>query len=151
MSPQPSSASSQPTLLTSTQLTDLIDKHFPNVHEGSGRIVISSVGQNAATLRMLADPSMIRPGGTVSGPSMFKLADLAVYVAILAKLGEPAIQAVTTSMTMNFLRRPAAGDLVADVRILKFGRRLVVADVTMRSAGDPEIVAHATGTYALPS
>jgi hypothetical protein len=87
MPTQHSSDRPQPTLLTAAELTDLIDKHFPNVHEGSGRIVIASVGQNAATLRMLADPNMIRPGGTVSGPSMFKLADLAVYVAILAKPG----------------------------------------------------------------
>jgi uncharacterized protein (TIGR00369 family) len=139
------------TLWTAADVTDLIDQHFPHVHEGSGRLIIESVGENAATVRMQADPSMIRPGGTVSGPSMFKLADLAIYAAVLARLGPNGIEAVTTSMTMNFLRRPAPGDLVARVRVLKFGRRLVVAEVTMTSGDAPEIVAHATGTYAVPT
>jgi uncharacterized protein (TIGR00369 family) len=138
------------TLWTAADVTRLIDKVFPHVHEGSGRLIIEHVGENVATLRMLADPSMIRPGGTVSGPSMFKLADLAVYAAVLARLGEDGIEAVTTNMTMNFLKRPAPGDIVAQVRMLKFGRRLAVADVTMTSEGSAEIIAHATGTYALP-
>jgi uncharacterized protein (TIGR00369 family) len=140
-----------PTLWTAEDVTHLIDKHFPHVHEGSGRLIIEHVGENAATVRMCADTSMIRPGGTVSGPAMFKLADLAVYAAVLGRLGENGIQAVTTSMTMNFLRRPAPGDIVAKVRVLKFGRRLVVAEVNMTSGDDPEIVAHATGTYAVPT
>jgi uncharacterized protein (TIGR00369 family) len=139
------------TLWTAADVTNLIEQHFPHVHEGSGRLIIESVGENVATVRMQADPSMIRPGGTVSGPSMFKLADLAVYAAVLARLGQDGIEAVTTSMTMNFLRRPAPGDIVARVRVLKFCRRLVVAEVTMTSGHDPEIVAHATGTYAVPS
>jgi uncharacterized protein (TIGR00369 family) len=138
------------TLWTVADVTRLIDKVFPHVHEGSGRLIIEHVGENVATVRMLADPSMIRPGGTVSGPSMFKLADLAVYAAVLARLGEDGVEAVTTNMTMNFLRRPPPGDIVAQVRLLKFGRRLAVADVTMTSGDAPEIIAHATGTYALP-
>jgi uncharacterized protein (TIGR00369 family) len=136
---------------TAFDVTAMIEQHFPHVHEGSGRLIIESVGENVATVRMQADPSMIRPGGTVSGPSMFKLADLAVYAAVLARLGTDGIEAVTTSMTMNFLRRPAPGDLIAHVHVLKFGRRLVVAEVTMTSGDDPEIVAHATGTYAIPT
>lgn len=139
------------TLWTAADVTGLIEQHFPHVHEGSGRLIIESVGENAATVRMQADPLMIRPGGTVSGPAMFKLADLAVYAAVLARLGEDGIEAVTTSMTLNFLRRPAPGDIVARVRVLKFGRRLVVAEVTMTSGDDPEIVAHATGTYSVPT
>jgi acyl-coenzyme A thioesterase PaaI-like protein len=123
------------TLWTAADVTRLIEQHFPHVHEGSGRLIIEHVGENVATVRMQADPSMIRPGGTVSG---------------LARLGEDGIEAVTTSMTMNFLRRPAPGDILARVRVLKFGRRLVVAEVTMTSGDDPEIVAHATGTYAVP-
>jgi uncharacterized protein (TIGR00369 family) len=138
-------------LWTAEDVTRLIDKHFPHVHEGSGRLVIESVGENAATVRMCADTSMIRPGGTVSGPAMFKLADLAVYAAVLGRLGEDGIEAVTTSMTMNFLRRPAPGDIIARVRVLKFGRRLVVAEVNMTSGEDPAIVAHATATYAVPT
>jgi uncharacterized protein (TIGR00369 family) len=137
-------------LWTAVDVTRLIDQHFPRVHEGSGRIIIEHVGENAATVRMCEDETMIRPGGTVSGPAMFKLADLAVYACVLGRLGEDGIQAVTTSMTMNFLCRPEPGDILAEVRVLKFGRTLVVAEVSMTSAGSSEIVAHATGTYALP-
>jgi uncharacterized protein (TIGR00369 family) len=132
-------------------ITALIEAHFPQVHEGSGRLEILSAGDRKATVRMLADERMMRPGGTVSGPAMFKLADFSVYVAILAVLGESALQAVTTSMTMNFLTRPKPGDLVGEARLLKLGRRLAVAEVAIHSAAETELVAHATSTYVLPS
>ena len=85
----------------------------------------------------------------MSGPSIVALADLALYVAILAQIGA-VTGAVTTSITLNFLRRPAPRDLVADCRLLKLGRRLAVGDVTIRSEGAAEPVAHATGTYSIP-
>ncbi|MFZ4809254.1 MAG: PaaI family thioesterase [Hyphomicrobiaceae bacterium] len=132
------------------QLTALMEQHFPQVHEGSGRLEIESAGGGAACVRMHQDERMLRPGGTVSGPMMFKLADFAVYVAILADRGTAALQAVTSNMTMNFLSRPAPGDLVAQVKLLKVGRRLAVAEVALTVAGSPDLVAHATATYALP-
>lgn len=132
-------------------VTLLIDRHFPQVHEGSGPLVIERVGGRSARVRMTHDQRMMRPGGTVSGPSMFKLADFSIYVAILAELGEGALQAVTTSLTINFLTRPDPGDMLGDARLIKVGRRLAVAEVELYSAGVEEMVAHATGTYALPS
>lgn len=136
--------------LAVAELTELIALHFPQVHEGSGRLVIEAAGDGGARVRMHQDERMLRPGGTVSGPMMFKLADFAVYVAILADLGTGALQAVTTSMTMNFLTRPAPGDLLAVVKLLKVGRRLAVAEVELYVAGVDAMVAHATATYALP-
>ena len=132
------------------QVTALIEEHFPQVQEGTGRLCIESFGPHTAVVRMAQDPRAIRPGGTIMGPAMFKLADFAVYAAILAELGAGAIPAVTTSMTMNFLSRPEPADLLAHVRLIKLGRRLVVGEVEIYSEGKPDMVAHATSTYALP-
>lgn len=128
----------------------LIETHFPHVHEG-GAIAIERLTRDWARLRMTTDPLQIRPGGTVSGPSMFKLADFSVYVIVLGALGDAAVEAVTSNLTISFLRRPEPRDLIADVRVLKLGRRLAFADVTLTSAGDARPVAHATATYAIPS
>jgi uncharacterized protein (TIGR00369 family) len=92
----------------------------------------------------------IRPGGTVSGPTMFMLADTALYIAVLASIGPKAL-AVTTNMSINFLRKPAVKDLIADCRLLKLGTRLAVGEVAIYSDGEAEPVAHATGTYSIPS
>lgn len=132
-------------------LTELIDLHFPQVHEGSGPLLIEQVDSRTARVRMTQDIRMVRPGGTISGPTMFKLADFTIYVAILAELGEGALQAVTTSLNINFLTRPIPGDMLAEARLIKVGRRLVVAEVELYAAAHDEMVAHATGTYALPT
>jgi uncharacterized protein (TIGR00369 family) len=136
--------------LSADQVTALVEEHFPQVQEGTGRLCIESFGPHTAVVRMAQDPRAIRPGGTIMGPAMFKLADFAVYAAILAELGAGAIPAVTTSMTMNFLSRPEPADLLAHVRLIKLGRRLVVGEVEIYSEGKPDMVAHATSTYALP-
>ena len=137
--------------LSIEQVTALVDEHFPQVHEGNGRIALEFLAPSTARLRMPQDPRSIRPGGTVSGPTMFKLADFSVYALLLAHLGEDALPAVTTSMTINFLSRPEAADLIAHTRLIKLGRRLAVAEIEIYSEGNPDMVAHATGTYALPS
>jgi acyl-coenzyme A thioesterase PaaI-like protein len=105
-----------PALLDATQVTRLVDAHFPQIREGNGRVSIERIDAQEAVVRMAFDERLIRPGGTVSGPAMFKLADFGVYVAILARLGEAGLQAVTTSMTMNFLSRPSPADLVARIK-----------------------------------
>ncbi len=132
-------------------VTRLIEQHFPLVHEGSGQLVIEAVAPGAARVRMRQDPRNIRPGGTVAGPAMFKLADFAVYVAIIGQLGEAGIQTATASMTMNFLSRPEPADMIAHVRLIKVGRRLAVADVELFSDGKAAMVAHAISSYALPT
>jgi uncharacterized protein (TIGR00369 family) len=92
----------------------------------------------------------LRPGGTVSGPAMFSLADVAVYLAILAMIGPEAL-AVTTNASIDFMRKPAAGrDLIAEARLLKLGRALAVGDVLVFSEGVAEPVARASFTYSIP-
>ena len=80
---------------------------------------------------------------------MMGLADIALYAAILANIG-PVALAVTTNLSFNFLRKPATGDLVAECRLLKLGRRLAVGEVAITAVGSPDLVCHATGTYSIP-
>jgi uncharacterized protein (TIGR00369 family) len=91
----------------------------------------------------------LRPGGTISGPTLMGLSDRAAYLLVLSMIG-PVALAVTTNLNINFLSKPAARDLFADARVLKLGKRLAVVEVTMRSDGEDTIVAHATVTYSIP-
>ncbi len=91
----------------------------------------------------------LRPGGTVSGPTMMELADFAMYVAVFSAIG-PQPLAVTTNLNINFLRKPAAADLIADAKLMKVGKRLAVGEVIIRSEGQDEPVAHVTSTYSIP-
>ncbi len=91
----------------------------------------------------------LRPGGTISGPTMMALADIALYVAVLAAIG-PVPLAVTINLSINFLRRPGRCDLTAEARLLKLGSRLATGEVTLRCEGEKEAVAHATATYSIP-
>lgn len=102
------------------------------------------------TLRLVAGERHLRPGGTVSGPALFALADVAMYLAILSRIG-PVALAVTTNCSIDFMRKPEAGrDLLAEARVLKLGRVLAVGDVLVFSEGRPEPVARAGLTYSLP-
>ncbi len=100
-------------------------------------------------MRMPFDTAHLRPGGTVNGPVMLTLADIAVYVLVLGLIG-PVELAVTTSLNANFLRRPRAADLIAEARLLKLGKRLAVGEVTIYSDGEDEPVCHVTATYSIP-
>jgi len=108
-----------------------------------------NIGAGEATLRLPFNDNMLRPGGTVSGPTMMALADACMYAVILSAIGQVKL-AVTTSFNINFLHRPAPGDLLCEGHILKLGKRLAVMDVTLHSEGHSEPVAHATGTYSIP-
>jgi len=108
-----------------------------------------SLGPSTAVLRLPFNDNMLRPGGTVSGPTMMALADACMYAVVLSAIG-PVKLAVTTSFNINFLHRPAPGDLLCEGRILKLGKRLAVMDVTLHSEGHEQPVAHATGTYSIP-
>ena len=133
-------------MLTVAEITEYLDEVFPQIRS---LMVVEEVGPMRARMRMPVDESHLRPGGTVSGPAMFTLADCAFYVATLAMIGREAL-AVTTSLSINFLRKPARRDLIGEARILKLGQRLSVGDVTLTSEGDDRPVAHATMTYAIP-
>jgi uncharacterized protein (TIGR00369 family) len=126
-----------------------LDREFPQLHY-DGRIYhVEAVGPLSARLRMDYHERQLRPGGTLSGPAMMALADLALYVAILAHIG-PVGLAVTTNLTFNFLRKPGPGALWADARLIKLGKRLAVGEVGLRSGKGPDLVCHATGTYSIP-
>lgn len=113
-------------------------------------VSVEAVGYHTARLRQVVDERHVRPGNTVSGPTMMALADCGLYVALLAEYGLIPL-AVTTNLTINFLNKPPAGfDIIAECRLLKTGKRLVVGDVSLYSDGRPELIAHVTGTYALP-
>ena len=139
------------TAMSADALNAFFDREFPQLtHAGERSIVVESVAAMACTLRLANHDRHLRPGGTISGPAMFTLADVALYATILAQIG-PVGLVVTTNMTINFMRKPAPRDLLAECRLMKLGRTLAVGEVVLRSAGHPEIVAHATGTYAIPS
>jgi uncharacterized protein (TIGR00369 family) len=121
---------------------------FPELW-GRGQLQIEDIAPMAATLRLVHHSRHLRPGGTISGPVMFALCDVALFVAILGELGRVA-QAVTTNVSINFLRRPAPADLIGRAKLIKLGKRLAVGEVALYSGGESEMVAHATGTYSLP-
>lgn len=108
-----------------------------------------SFQRGRARLRLAYDEAFVRPGGTISGPTLFALADLALYAAVLSEVG-PVPLAVTTDMTIHFLRRPSPAALVADATILKAGQKLVYGQIGISSEADDALVCHATGTYAVP-
>ncbi|MDP2740442.1 MAG: PaaI family thioesterase [Pseudorhodobacter sp.] len=111
---------------------------------------VEALTPDGITMRLLVAERHLRPGGTVSGPSIFALADVAVYLAILSRIG-PVALAVTTSSSLDFLRKPAAGrDLLAETRLLKLGQRLAVGEVLIYAEGATEPAARATMTFSIP-
>lgn len=128
-----------------TILNDFFVKEFSQVG-----LRVEALGDHTATVRYPIDERALRPGGTVSGPVMFTAADCAMYAAILGHYGLIPL-AVTTNMSINFLRKPRAdADILAVCHLLKAGKALVVAEVDIFSEGSDEAVAHATGTYSIP-
>jgi uncharacterized protein (TIGR00369 family) len=138
----------QPTM-TREEVSAFLDREFPQIHYGGRTYFVEEVEPMGARVRMAYHERHIRPGGTLSGPSMMALADLALYAAILAQIG-PVALAVTTSLSFNFLRKPAQGDLVGHCRLFKLGRMLAVGEVGIYADRSEEMVCHATGTYAIP-
>ena len=129
-----------------TELQAFLSKEFPQKN-----FLIESFEKNTVTVRRIVSSGDLRPGGTISGPTMMDLADCALYVAVLREIGIVAL-AVTTSLNINFLRKPVAGkDLLGVCKILKLGRSLAVGEVSIYSEGDDEPVAHSVGTYAIPT
>ena len=128
-------------------LTAFMDAEFPQVRGDFG---IEAVTDDGIRMRLHVGEKNLRPGGTVSGPSMFSLADVAIYLATLSRIGPEAL-AVTTNCSIDFMRKPRAHtDLIAEARLLKLGRALAVGDVLLYSEGDPKPVARATLTYSIP-
>mgnify|MGYP000141414417 CR=1 FL=1 len=128
-------------------LLDVFPELFPTDHSPYD---VVSINENEAVLALQANETHLRPGGTVSGPALMTLADLAMYVVILGHIG-PVALAVTTNLNINFMRKPSTGRLLGTARLLKLGRSLAVGDVSIASEIEPEkIVAHASLTYSIP-
>lgn len=136
-------------VLTAAEVTAFLDREFPQLAEGGASFFLESVSPGAATMRLAATARHLRPGGTVSGPSLMALADVAGYAVVLAHAG-PVALAVTTNLTINFMRRPPPGDVIATGRLMKLGRQLAVVECGISAAGAEDLVAHAVMTYALP-
>ena len=133
--------------MSAGELHDFMAREFPQVAED---FVIEAVGARHIRVRLSVGARHLRPGGTVSGPAIFALADVAVYLALLAMIGPEAL-AVTTNCAIDFMRKPAAGtDLIAECRLLKLGRVLAVGDVLIFSEAMDEPVARASLTYSIP-
>jgi uncharacterized protein (TIGR00369 family) len=133
-------------VLSIDELHALLAAVFPTA-AGFGTITHLAPGCLSLALTDPTDPRHLRPGGTISGPVLFTLADLAFYFLVLSAIG-PVPLAVTTSLNLNFLRRPVPGPLTAEARLLKLGARLAVGEVTINDA--EAAVAHAQVTYSIP-
>ena len=131
--------------MNSDEIQRFLQQEFPE-----NPMVVESCENRRAILRLDVDHTHLRPGGTISGPTMMLLADTAMYAAILTTMGG-VVLAVTTNLNINFLRKPEAQrDLVGESWLMKMGKRLIVGEVIIYSQGDPEPVAHATCTYSIP-
>lgn len=134
-------------LMDQAALAAFLAREFGQVADDFG---VERVGPEGLVLRLKVAERHLRPGGTVSGPSIFALADVAMYLGILARIG-PVALAVTTNCAIDFMRKPAAGrDLLGEARVLKLGRSLAVGDVLVFSEGQVEPVARASLTYSIP-
>ena len=140
---------SEPRHFTIDELHAYLVEIFPQVWK-SGDLRIEDLAPMTATVRLVHHPRHLRYGGTIAGPAMFALCDVALYVAILGELGRVA-HAVTTNVSINFLRKPAPADLIGKARLIKLGKRLAVGEVELYSEGASGMVAHATGTYSIPA
>jgi uncharacterized protein (TIGR00369 family) len=139
-----------PPVLAVAELETFLRAEFPQVFNAESGVSIEDAWHGGARVRQAWREAHIRPGGTISGPTMMALADFAMYVAVLAAIG-PVGLAVTTSLNINFLRKPGRADLLAEAKLMKLGKRLAVGEVALTSAGSDDIVAHVTATYSIPA
>ena len=135
-------------VMTAEAITAFWAEHFPQIAH-AGDLAIVSVGPGEAVLRLTPGERHLRPGETVSGPTLVTLADVTAYAALLAHVGPEPLM-LTTNINVNFLRRAPLAPLLATCRILKLGSRLAVVEVEIRPEAGGELVAHATATYAIP-
>lgn len=132
-------------MISKEKMTEFLKSEFPQT-----KCVVEELGNRTATVRHEVGFKELRPGGTVSGPAMMAVADVALYVTILGEIGLIAL-AVTTNLTINFLRKPSPDeDIVAECSLIKVGKTLVVGEVSLYSDGNTEPVAHVVGTYSIP-
>lgn len=132
-------------MATKEEIENFIKTDFPQA-----KFIVETVGEQSATVRHTIGFDELRPGGTVSGPVLMAVADYALYVAILGEIGIVSLT-VTTSLTINFIRKPSSTkDIIGKCTLLKVGKSLVVGEVSLYSEGDDKAVAHVVGTYSIP-
>ena len=131
--------------VTTEKFNEIIKTELPSAAEVG--IYLQAIDEGKAELVLPYNEISLRPGGTIAGPFMMMLADVCMFAVVLSMLGEIKL-AVTTSLNINFLRKPSECDLIAKGNIIKMGKRLAVVEVSIYS--DADIVAHATGTYSIP-
>jgi uncharacterized protein (TIGR00369 family) len=138
-----------PVAMTVEELERFLRSEFPQVFYPDSGLSIEAVWERGCRVRQAFRHMSVRPGGTISGPAMMALADFAMYVAVLAAIG-PVPLAVTINLNINFLRKAAPRDLVAEARLLRLGKRLATGEVMIYSHGETEPVAHVMSTYSIP-
>lgn len=132
------------------ELEQFLRREFPQAFSGDD-ITIDSADGATCLLRQRYSERMLRPGGTISGPTLMALADFAMYVVLLSAIG-PVGLAVTTNLNINFLRKGEPGrDVLAAARLLRLGKRLAVGEVSLLSGSAPDPIAHVTATYSIPN
>jgi uncharacterized protein (TIGR00369 family) len=136
--------------LNADEIAEFLHEVFPQAFYPGCGLSVERVGYGNVRVRREFHADHLRPGGTISGPTMMALADFAMYVAVFSAVGRQPL-AVTTNLNINFLRKPGQTDLIADARLLKVGKRLAVGEVTMYAKGSDEPVAHVTSTYSIPN
>lgn len=136
-------------IMTAAEINAFLDTDFPQIHTDGRVFKVTEVRPGGLTMTFDPTERHLRPGGTVSGPAMFTLADVAAYAAILAHIG-PVALAVTTNLNINFLRLPEPRLMACDCRLLKLGKRLAVVDALLHQGSASAPVAQATATYSIP-
>lgn len=135
--------------MTDEDIHRFLETEFPQLHTDGRQFTVSKIGPGHATMRLEPDERHLRPGGTISGPAMFTLADVACWVTILAQIG-PVSMVVTTNLAINFLRLPKQSAIDCDCRILKLGKRLAVVEALLHQGDPARAVAQVTATYSIP-
>lgn len=133
--------------ITIAEFDHLLEREMPWALAAG--LTLTELSKGFARMRLPYNDDMLRPGGTISGPSMMALADACMFAVVLSEVGHVSL-AVTTNLNINFLRKPPAKGLYADGRTLKLGKRLAILEVSIFSDHGDELVAHATGTYSIP-
>ena len=136
-------------VMTAEELNIFIAEVYPQILEQFPGHDVLKVEPGRVVVQMNTDERHIRAGGTVSGPTLFALADMGGYSCVLSHIGKEAL-AVTTNLNINFMRKADPGPLEAHCTILKLGKRLMVFEASIFEAGESDVIAHATGTYAIP-
>ncbi|MCA0047382.1 PaaI family thioesterase [Mesorhizobium sp. B283B1A] len=136
-------------VLTAAQVNTLMETEFPQLNERVAAYEAIDVFPGGCIVRLNAGEQHLRPGGTVSGPALFTLADIGGYVCVLSHAGPDALS-VTTNLNINFVRKAEAGPIDGHCRILKLGKGLMVFDIDIVAGPEGHTIAHATGTYSIP-